>query len=198
RVVIDLSDEARYTAVRAGNHLTLRLTNALVASSLYGRRFIVGDSSLLKRITVAESGAASAATSLNPAGATVQVDIEVGALADYSAFQLSQPDRIIVDLHATGGLAKADARDAERDVDAARHSANERDAADNASARAGARDAGEAKPRARAADHNAIVSLPEITEPILPMSALESRKAADAQAAAQGLSAKVDEKQAEA
>ena len=197
RVVIDLSDDARYTAARAGNHLTIRLANALVASSLYGRRFIVGESSLLKRITVAESGGSNVAVSPGLAGATVQVDIEVGTLADYSAFQLSQPDRIIVDLHATSTLKKADARDAERDVDAARHPANERDA-DGATARAAARGAGEARPRPRTADRNAIFSLPEITEPILPMSAPESRKAADAQATAQGVSAKVDEKQADA
>jgi N-acetylmuramoyl-L-alanine amidase len=193
RVVIDLSDEARYTAARAGNHLTIRLGNALVASSLYGRRFIVGESSLLKRITVAENGGSIATTSPGAAGATVQVDIEVGMLADYSAFQLSQPDRIIVDLHATSAHGKAEARDAERDVDGARHPANERDAA-SVAAKAEASEASEARPRPRPTDRSAIFSLPEITEPILPMSALESRKATDAQAAAQGLSAKVDEK----
>lgn len=195
RVVIDLSDEARYTAARAGNHLTIRLTNALVASSLYGRRFIVGESSLLKRITVAESGAVAV---LNRAGATVQVDIEVGSLADYSAFQLSQPDRIIVDLHATGQLAKADARDIERDVDAARHPASERNTANATAMKGDASNAGVTRPRAGASDRNAIFSLPEITEPILPMSSIEARKPADAQTTAQDLGAKVDEKQAEA
>src|SRR5205085_5940430 len=106
RVVIDLSDEVGFVQQRTGNHLTVRLANALVASSLFGRRFIVGDSSLLKRITVAESGATNVALPTNP-GATVQVDIEVGSLADYSAFRLAQPDRIVVDLHAAGTTARA-------------------------------------------------------------------------------------------
>jgi N-acetylmuramoyl-L-alanine amidase len=197
RVVIDLSDEARYTAARQGNHLTIRMTNALVASSLYGRRFIVGESSLLKRITVTESNASSAAALLNSVGAIVQVDIEVGMLADYSAFQLSQPDRIIVDLHATGAVARGDARGAEREVDGARHPSNDSDTG-SATVRANARGASDVRPPSRATDRNAILTLPEITEPILPMGAIETHKAADVEAAAQGLSAKVDEKQMDA
>jgi N-acetylmuramoyl-L-alanine amidase len=186
RVIIDLSNEVRYGEQRAGNHLTIRLTNALVASSLLGRRFIVGESSLLKRITVAESGAA---------GAAVLVDIEVGSLADYSAFRLSQPDRIVVDLHAAGALAKAAARDLEREADAARHPAAERNVSEPTTPKAAARDTEVARPRAGTADRNAIFSLPEINEPILPMSAPESVKAG---AAAQNPSARIEAKLAEA
>jgi N-acetylmuramoyl-L-alanine amidase len=201
RIVIDLSNEVRYAEQRAGNHLTLRLTNALVASSLVGRRFIVGESSLLKRITVAESGAANVASPTKEmAGAAVQVDIEVGSLADYSAFQLSQPDRIVIDLHATGALAKANARAIERDIDAARHPAtvSERNVAETTTAKAGVRDAEVARPRAGTADRTAIFSLPEINEPILPMSSPGTGKATDAQAAAQELGATVDARAAEA
>jgi len=187
RVIIDLSNEAHYSEQRAGNHLTIRLTNALVASSLLGRRFIVGESSLLKRITVAESGAVEA---------MVQVDIEVGSLADYSAFRLSQPDRIVVDLHAAGALAKASTRDIEREADAARHpaTAGERNVGETTTAKAGARDTEVARPRPAMADRNAIFNLPEINEPILPMSSPEAQKASPAQAAAQDLGAKVEAK----
>lgn len=200
RVVIDLSNEVRFAEQRTGNHLSIRLTGALVASSLYGRRFIVGESSMLKRITVAESGAAAAtAPATEATGATVQVDIEVGALADYSAFRLSQPDRIVIDLHATATLAKAGPRATEPDVDEARHPLTRGETAttESTTAKADARPAAIVRPRA-AADRNAIFSLPEITEPILPMSSPDARKATEAQAAAQELGARVDAKQAEA
>ena len=205
RIVIDLSNEAGFEQQRAGNHLTIRLASALVASSLYGRRFIVSDSSLLKRITVAESGAVNAASPTNTtAGAAVQVDIEVGSLMDYSAFRLSQPDRIVVDLHAAGA-ASATARDTAREVDAARHkeaadsrAVSETAAATAATVRAAARGTDTARPRANTADRNAIFSLPEINEPILPMSSVAATKPTDAPAAAQELGAKVDAKAAEA
>ena len=109
RVVIDLSDAASYTEQRtAGNRLSIQLNSALVSSSLYGRRFIVGESSLLKRIPVSESGSA-----IQQASQTVKVDIEVGSLSDYSAFRLSEPERIVIDLHAAGAIAKPVARNAE-------------------------------------------------------------------------------------
>ena len=190
RVVIDLSDEVGFAQQRTGNRLTLRLTNALVAASLFGRRFIVGDSSLLKRITVAESDAA-----------TIQVDIEVGSLADYSAFKLAQPDRIIIDLHAAGTMARATANDAAHDVDAARHSeaAKTRTVAETTTARAEPRGADAARPRSNTADRSAIFNLPEINEPILPMSSVAATKPADAPATtAQELGAKVDAKAVEA
>ncbi|HJQ24689.1 MAG TPA: N-acetylmuramoyl-L-alanine amidase [Blastocatellia bacterium] len=186
RIVIDLSDEVGFAQQRAGNHLTVRLANALVASSLFGRRFIVGDSSLLKRITVAESDAA-----------TVQVDIEVGSPADYSAFRLAQPDRIVIDLHATGTVARAEGN-AARDVDVARHpeATKARTVAETTTAKAGA---DIARPRTNMADRSAIFNLPEINEPILPMSSVAATKPADAPpATAQELGAKVDAKAAEA
>jgi N-acetylmuramoyl-L-alanine amidase len=193
RIVIDLSGEAGYGEQRVGNHLTIRLANALIASSLYGRRFIVGESSLLKRITVAESGAANVISPTKAmAGAAVQVDIEVGSLADYSAFRLSQPDRIVVDLHAAGGPARANVGDGGRGADAARHpvSAGERNVTETTTAKAGAHDAAFSRPRAGAVDRNTIFSLPEITEPILPMSSPEARKAGDAQEAGAAVEAK--------
>ena len=69
RVVIDLSDATSYTEQRtASNRLSIQLNSALVSSSLYGRRFIVGESSLLKRITVSESGSAIQQASANGKG----------------------------------------------------------------------------------------------------------------------------------
>jgi N-acetylmuramoyl-L-alanine amidase len=203
RVVIDLSNEAPFAEQRRGNHLVIRLDDALVASSLYGRRFIVGESSLLKRITVAEGKGANVAPTTN--AAAVQVDIEVGSFADYSAFRLSQPDRIVVDLHAAGTLGKADdapvvARAVNPNVDAARHpeAASGRNVAETTIAKAGGRDFDPARVRTSPADRRAIFSLPEINEPILPMTSAEVSKPAEATSPAPDLSVKVDAKAAEA
>ncbi|HKP86056.1 MAG TPA: N-acetylmuramoyl-L-alanine amidase [Blastocatellia bacterium] len=194
RVVIDLSDATEHAERRSGdNRLSVQLRGALVSSSLYGRRFIVGDSSLLKRITVLENG-----SRLQPQEATVQIDIEVGSLADYSAFRLSQPERIVIDLHAAGALAKSSARD----TLAARAAATERDRVDGKVTGPVEPESREAEPggrRASAADRGAILGLPEIPDPIIPMNSAESRNAtnAPAAAAAQELAAKVDAKAAD-
>ena len=92
RVVIDLSDRAGYSARRAGNRLSIQIDRTVVSSSLSGRRFIVGAGGLLKRITVTDANAKDKA----------RVEIEVGEMSDYSTFTLSEPDRIVIDLHAGG------------------------------------------------------------------------------------------------
>src|SRR5262249_15970138 len=109
-VVVDLSNEVQFTPQRTGNRLALRLANSLVSSSLYGRRFIVGESSMLKRITVIEDAAADAQNR-----GTIQVNIDVDALGEYSSFRLTQPDRIVIDLHAPGALTASKTRDQEAD-----------------------------------------------------------------------------------
>ncbi|HST21274.1 MAG TPA: N-acetylmuramoyl-L-alanine amidase [Blastocatellia bacterium] len=184
RVVIDLSDATSYTEQRtASNRLSIQLNSALVSSSLYGRRFIVGESSLLKRITVSESGSA-----IQQASQAVRVDIEVGSLSDYSAFRLSDPERIVIDLHAAGAIAKPVARNTE----AARPAepAGERVEASRAdSVKPEPRNAKPAVSKTTATNQSPILGLPEIPDPIVPMN--------PAAAATQDLAAKVDAKAAE-
>ncbi|PYT05115.1 MAG: hypothetical protein DMF60_12975, partial [Acidobacteria bacterium] len=183
RVVIDLSDEARYVERRTGNRLSIQLGSAAVTSSLYGRRFIVGNGTLLKRIVVSDG-----AVMQTPAQGTVQVDIEVGSLSSYSTFRLSEPERIVIDLHAAGSIAKPHTREASP-IATPRSEIPARSVAAKAEAR-------EAQPRTRnlsAADRNASMALPEITDPILPQP-----RASSPEAAAEALAAKVDAKAAQA
>ena len=216
RVVIDLSDQTQYVERREGNNrLSIQLSNALVSSSLIGRRFIVGESSLLKRIRVYEGNAAQANESTErapgaQAGAAsgVQVEIEVSSLADYSMFRLSEPERIVIDIHAAGVVAKsgAPAATALRDTAAPRDAAARAAAPVNGSSvvagePASARPVDEPQSKAgrmAAAGKNAMLALPEISDPILPMSPADSRNAASASAsAANALAAKIDARAAE-
>jgi N-acetylmuramoyl-L-alanine amidase len=96
RVVLDLTSQAaRHSERREGDRVLLLLESAAVAPDLYGRRFIVGETNLLKRITVSERS--------GPAG-LVDVELEVAAGAEYSLYELEDPPRLIVDLHARGFL----------------------------------------------------------------------------------------------
>jgi N-acetylmuramoyl-L-alanine amidase len=215
RVVIDLSDQTQYVERRAAsNRLSIQLSNALVSSSLLGRRFIVGESSLLKRIKVYEGNAAKtneaaqgASNLQSTAASGVQVEIEVSSLADYSMFRLSEPERIVIDIHAAGVIAKSGTRD-----NAVRDSAPREAAARPAATPSGrsvvAGESSSARPdddglqskarKASAAGKNAILALPEISDPILPMGPADSRNAANAPlAAANALAARVDAKAAE-
>jgi N-acetylmuramoyl-L-alanine amidase len=164
RLVIDLSSRTSYTARRtAGNHLAFSLPGSIVAPSLYGRRFIVGESSLLKRIMVSE----------NPVSG-VQIDIELNSAADYSTFGLSDPERLVIDLHA--GSSNTDRRE---DVSPAapRESTRERRGVDADST------PGAATARNRSSsDGRPLLSLPEISEPIVP-SAGDTRGASPAHSA---------------
>jgi N-acetylmuramoyl-L-alanine amidase len=188
RVVVDLSDEARYVERRSGNRLSIQLSSAAVSSSLSGRRFIVGEGSLLKRIVVSDDAAAQ-----GPAQATVQIDIEVGSLSSYSTFRLSEPERIVIDLHAAGSIAKPRIREASP-IATPRSETSARSAGEKTEAR-------EAPPRTRnlsAADKNPSMALPEITDPILPLPPASSPETANTPAAAaQALAAKVDARAAQ-
>lgn len=179
RVVIDLSGQTHYEERRAGNRLSLQLSNSIVSSSLYGRRFIVGDGGLLKRIIVSETGAVAGA----------QIDIEVGSLSDYSTFRLSEPERIVIDLHSPGSVFSRSGRESSGGAEAtARSSASY--------TRPEPRDA---QPRARNfnADASASKALPEIIDPILPLAPGENTSAASqAAAAAQSLAATIEAKAA--
>ena len=184
RVVIDLSDQASYNGRRAGNRLSIQLGNAIVSTSLFGRRFIVGEGCLLKRITVTDAAGAQR---------SAQVDIEVGSLSDYSTFRLSEPDRIVIDLHAGGSIASSN-----------RESSSGATARNEATTRTVTSSAGtesrDSQTRARnfTADANSLRSLPAITDPILPLAPAELASGANASApATQALAAKVDSKAAQ-
>lgn len=182
RVVIDLSEPAHFTEHRTGNRLSIQLDGAAVSSSLYGRRFIVGDG-LLKHIGVSEPSG----------GRATQVDIDVASINDYSAFRLSEPERIVIDLHAIGSALRT--RPRETSIVAATHAeASTRSVPD--STRATSRN--ERPARNYSADPNSLKSLPEITEPILPLPPANTPATGNAaSAAAQSLAAKVDAKAAQ-
>lgn len=180
RVVVDLSDQARYTERRTGNLLTIQLEGAAISSSLFGRRFIVGDGNLLKRIVVS----AGQATPQH----SVEINIEVGSLGRYSTFRLSEPERIVIDLHAPGSTPTTpyeSSREATARTEAASGSA------------AGNPDPRVTQPRTTpgAADRNPLKSLPEISDPILPLA--PGSTANPAGAAADALAARVDAKVSE-
>ncbi|HYV06652.1 MAG TPA: tetratricopeptide repeat protein, partial [Blastocatellia bacterium] len=74
RVVLDLSEASSFTARREVNHVSFELRESTVARSLYGRRFIVGDAGLLRRIRVSQGAATG-----------IRIDIDLNAAFDYSA-----------------------------------------------------------------------------------------------------------------
>jgi N-acetylmuramoyl-L-alanine amidase len=184
RVVIDLSDQALYSERRAGNRLSIQLGSAAVSSALFGRRFIVGEGGLLKRITVTDTA---------DAHNSAQVEIEVGSLVGYSTFRLSEPDRIVIDLHGGGSIASSNRESSSRAI-----GRNEATARTGTSyAKTESRDY-ETRARNFTADANSLKSLPEITDPILPLAPAEIANGANASpAATQALAAKVDAKAAQ-
>ncbi len=102
RVVIDLSGEAEYRERRNGsNRLVLELSGIVISPSLYGRRFIVRETDLLKRIVISKDDASEQGA---------RVEVEVASLANYSLIRLEGPDRIIIDIQA-GSVARPIARD---------------------------------------------------------------------------------------
>ena len=163
RVVIDLSGEAEYSGGREGeNRLNLRLPGAAVSEALIGRRFIVGDSSLLKRITVRETDKTS------------EVQIEVGSHADYSMFRLSEPERIIIDIHAAGAGAKSTGR---IEIDR-RDAANTTEDVSVVKPTSGSPKTEVAARTDKSAPSRPIFGLPELTDPILPHNPAEAHDAA--------------------
>jgi N-acetylmuramoyl-L-alanine amidase len=156
RVVIDLSGEASFAERRAGDgRLSIQIAGASVSPSLYHRRFIVGQSTLLKRIVISESGAAST------------IDIDVGSLAEYSTFSLTDPARIVIDLHGANSIARAKKRESAL---AARSEATEARESKPASAVAPTARV------ARSASGKPIYGLPEINDPILLMGPEDTKK----------------------
>ncbi|HKG23586.1 MAG TPA: N-acetylmuramoyl-L-alanine amidase [Blastocatellia bacterium] len=181
RVVIDLSGEAAYRDSRAGdNVVAVSLDDSIISSSLYGRRFIVGASTMLRRVKV--SGESSS-------GPGVRVEIETGALSDYSIFLLSAPSRLVIDLHAKSARWRSGVKspsEALRDEEASPGETAEREnAAPPARASSGGSpgvESGQAPVSRPGADARvsgkALLSLPEIHDPILPFNPAEQHSAA--------------------
>src|SRR5262249_30953264 len=111
RVVLDLSQGTRYADHRIENsRVGIFISGGAVDSSLQGRRFITRGSGLLKRITVSDAGPGSdrkgkAHSNAGPHG--VSIEIETTGLYGYSTFRLSDPERIIIDLHSPKYAAEA-------------------------------------------------------------------------------------------
>jgi N-acetylmuramoyl-L-alanine amidase len=184
RVVVDLSEQARYTEHRNGNRLSIQLSDTAVSSSLIGRRFIVGEGNLLKRIVVSEGGPALQSAIQR----SVDIDIDVGSLAAYSAFRLSDPQRIVIDLHAAGAISKTVYRDIQPSTGTHTDSSSGLNSTKAS--------ASEVQPRARemsASERNSLKSLPEIGDPIVPL----GQGGTAAAAAADALAAKIDTKAAQ-
>ena len=93
RVVIDLSDSTGFKAAKSGNDKVLISLAATVARTMDGRRFIIRDGRFLKHIGVSQPGTS---------GATVE--IEAAGVANFTAFELSSPARLVIDLHSNAGM----------------------------------------------------------------------------------------------
>lgn len=191
RVVIDLSGDVNYKERRAtGNGLSIEMSGASISSALAGRRFIVEDTNLLKRITVT-SGASD----------EVAVKLEVGPLADYSAFKLSSPSRVVIDLHGVNSRVKPRANRAVREETVDATSSTETVAVKKTTATQPAprTDSTASVAHTTKSDwrnQKALRGLPEISDPIMLLSAEDQKPAAEK--AAGQLAAEVDVKAAEA
>jgi N-acetylmuramoyl-L-alanine amidase len=175
RVVLDLSGPAAYSERRGANSISIQLKDISVAGSLRGRRFIVAETNLLKRIQVTQTD-----------GSSTRVDIQVASLGDYSLIHLSDPERLIVDVHSERSAAQNRTRRfTATEVTATAETASTDEVASN-----------ESRPAVRRSlkDKNALYSLPEINEPILAGDHATAPKPGEP---AESLAAKVDSKLAE-
>jgi N-acetylmuramoyl-L-alanine amidase len=176
RVVIDLSKSSSYSQRRDGNRITIQLAETVVSRSLSGRRFLVGDQSLLKRISVSQLTQRWG----------IQIDLDVRSFGSYSSFALSDPDRIIIDLHSSAAPSEKSGATPKVDRIPITHGAT----VEKQDTPARARSIG-------GPDKSATMSLPEISDPIVPMTNPSQTVAqSQAAAAAQALSAKIEAKEA--
>jgi N-acetylmuramoyl-L-alanine amidase len=97
RVAVDLEQDVKFRAERLKNpdRIVFDLPGTQLASVLVGKSFDVEDG-FLKRIRVAQYHAADA-----------RIVLEVDDLANYSAFLLPNPSRLVIDLHGDPPSAEA-------------------------------------------------------------------------------------------
>lgn len=93
RIAIDLGDEVRYQVGRISGpeRFYFDLHNARVVPQLNGQTVAVNDDGFVRRIRVAQFSAN-----------VVRIVLDVGPDADYSAFFLPNPWRLIIDIHKRG------------------------------------------------------------------------------------------------
>lgn len=90
RVVLDLSGQPSYSQeTLAPNRIVIKLTGAYVASELEGRRLVVEEPHLLKRISVSQRSAGK-----------VEVELQVATNSKWSLATISSPERLVVDIHS--------------------------------------------------------------------------------------------------
>jgi N-acetylmuramoyl-L-alanine amidase len=199
RVVVDVSGDVNYKERRVGeNGLSIDLSGAAVSSALAGRRFIIGDTNLLKRIMIAPGAAGE-----------VAIRLEVGPLSDYSAFKLESPSRVVIDLHGINSPARPRPTRSVREetvetVDAT--SPSEAVATKKAPVAQPASPVNPSAPLAsvpavakpNGKNQKPVLGLPEINEPIMLLSADDHKPAAPAANKTAGeLATQVDAKVAE-
>jgi N-acetylmuramoyl-L-alanine amidase len=211
RVVIDLSKDTTFTPSKIGNNrLSIKLNDSTISSSLFGRRFIVGDTHLLKRITVQEGGTANLSNNEAPAATKpgVQIEIEIGELSDYSAFKLANPDRIVIDIHSATSVAKS--RESIEHAPREKSSEREIEATNRANPQPVdivTKNASPARPKlegseaiakvnkpASSSRQQPLMGLPEINEPIIPHNPNEARAPNSPAAQAGAIAGAVDAK----
>jgi N-acetylmuramoyl-L-alanine amidase len=96
RVAIDVESEVKFSSQRIGtpSRIYFDLKDTKLASTLVGKSFDVEDG-FLKKVRVAQF-----------APGRTRVVLEVENLADYNAFLLPNPYRLIIDIHGKEGRAK--------------------------------------------------------------------------------------------
>jgi N-acetylmuramoyl-L-alanine amidase len=97
RVAIDLEDEVRFQAGRVPNpdRVYFDLYGARLAPQLIGHAIPVEDDAFLKDIRAAQYSSQ-----------VVRIVLDVSSVAEYSAFLLPNPYRLIIDIHGRKGPAK--------------------------------------------------------------------------------------------
>lgn len=102
RIVLDLSDEAVLNRKSVqNNQVSLELGGVRVSPALHGRRFIIRDSRFLKQITVRGGDSSDG----------IGIELLAGAPVEMTAFQLSSPARIVIDLHSVEARAVQPSQD---------------------------------------------------------------------------------------
>lgn len=98
RVAIDLQEEVRYQAARVSNpdRIFFDLYGARLSPELTGRSVEVTDDGFLTRIRAAQSSHNA-----------TRIVLDVSSVSDYSAFFLSNPPRLIIDVHGDKERAAA-------------------------------------------------------------------------------------------
>ncbi len=91
RVIIDMDVETRYAKTRLSNpdRIFFDISNARLSHDLMNKTFVVGDA-LLRQVRVAQNQRD-----------VVRVVLDFANIGEYSVFELHDPFRIVVDIHAT-------------------------------------------------------------------------------------------------